>query len=298
MKIAFLVAASVSVALAADPAALLRSGRQAARHGEWGKAETLLSRAEDGARLLDDPSLELAARVARVDLRLAADENDSAVTLLPPLPRRQVAAADSAVWHLASARVHLARGNASQAMTESDMALAAADRAKEKPLRSAAAATQGRARLAQGDVDGARSSWKAARCLADDIPALEAGAALLEARIALASGRSSDAAKAVARSMSSWRAQQDVGGVLAALPLQAEISMRTGDLAAAGESWDALARIAETARLPRVAVRALLQAARSDTSNGQQRRERARTILQQARLDEGSLPPDLQALLR
>lgn len=298
MRAALLVAASISVACAADPAALLRSGRQAARSGEWDKAETLLTRAEEGARLLDDASLELAARVARVDLRLAADENDSAATLLPPLPRRQVAAADSAVWHLACARVHLARGNASQAMTESDMARAAADRAKEKPLRSAAAATQGRARLAQGDVDGAKSSWKAARRLADDIPSLEAGSATLEAHIALASGRASDAAKAVARAMASWRTQQDVGGILATLPLQAEISSRAGDIAAAGESWDALARIAETARLPRVAVRALLQATRSDSSNGQVRRERARAILHQARLDEGSLPPDLQALLR
>jgi|GEM_PF-7040650 len=298
MKTALLVALTVSVVFAANPAALLRSGRQAARNGDWNKAEALLSRAEDGARLLDDPSLTLAARIARIDLRLAAEENDSAEALIPQLPLRNVAAADSAVWHLVRARVRLAQGSPGQALTESDLACAAADHAREKPLRSVSAAVQGRARLAQGDLDGAESSWKMARRNADGIPALEAGTAALEARIALARNRPDDAAKAIARAMASWRSQQDVGGVLATLPLQAEIDLRTGNAGAAGESWSAAAHIAETSMLPRVAVRSLLQANASDPSGAPERRNRARAILQQAGIQEGSLPSDLQALLR
>lgn len=285
-------------ALATDPAAFLRSGKQAARGGEWSKAESHLVRAEDGARLVDDVSLELAARIARVDLRLTAEESDSAATLLPELPSRQIPAADSAAWHLARARVSLAAGDRATAATESAIAVELARRAKESPLVSAAWLVRGRVLLARSDLEGARSAWKKGRSEADDVPALEAAASVLEARIALARGDSRNAAKASQRALVLWRSAQDVGGVLSALPLRAEVDRLAGASASALESWIAAARIAESTRLPRVAVRAQLQAAALDPASAESRRARAREILQAANLPDSSLAPELREQLR
>jgi len=285
-------------ALAADPAAFLRSGRQAARAGQWSKAESQLLRAEEGARQTDDASLELAARLARVDLRLAADEHDSAASLLPALPLRAVATADSAVWHLARARVALARGERGEAMTESDIALRLADRADESPLLSAAAVVRGRAQLAQGDLDAAASSLRKARSEADDILPLQASVAALQARLALARGEAREAAKAADRSLALWREAQDVGGVLATLPLRADIDIALGSSASALESWNASARIAESSGLPRVAIRSHLRAARLDAASSGTRVERAREILRSSGIPLASLPAELQEPLR
>lgn len=284
--------------LAADPAAFLRSGRQAARTGQWAKAESQLLRAEEGARQLDDASLELASRLARVDLRLAADEFDSASALLPALPLRGVAVADSAVWHLARARVALARRSGGDAMTESDIALRLARRADESPLLSAAALVRGRAQLAQGDIKAAESSLRQARSEAGRIGTLQASVAALQARIALARGDAREAARAADRSLALWREAQDVGGVLATLPLRADIDIALGATASALESWNASARIAESSGLPRVAIRSHLRIARLDASAGAGRIERAREILRSSGVPLESLPTDLQEPLR
>lgn len=296
MSAALLLAVAACVQ-AVDPSAFLRSGRAAARSGDWSRAEIQLARAEQGARLLDDPSLELAARIARVDLRLSADETDSAAALLPPLPRRAVAPADTAVWRLARARTALARGDRDAALTESNFAVAAARRADEAPLLSAAWLVRGRALLERGDVDGAATAWKKGRSAADDVASLEASAATLEARIALARGRTRDAQRAGERALARWRAAQDVGGILSTLPVRARIDQEAGAVDAALESWSSAARIAESTGLPRVAVRAHLQAAGLGGPESDSHRARARAVLDAAGLPASTLPADLAGQL-
>lgn len=288
----------VGASIAADPAAFLRSGRQAARTGQWAKAEAQLLRAEGGARLVDDASLELAARLARVDLRLSAEEFDSASALLPALPSREVGVADSAVWHLSRARVALGRGERSEAVTESDIAFRLADRADESPLLAATALVRGRAQLAQGDLKGAEASWKKARSETGRIGVLEASAAALQARIALARGETRDAAKAADRSLTLWRQAQDVGGILATLPLRADIDIALGANASALESWNASARIAESSGLPRVAIRSHLRISHLDATTSAEHVERAKEILRSSGIPLASLPADLQEPLR
>lgn len=295
---AALVALAIASASAASPAALLRAGRQEARAGSWAKADDLFLRAEDGARLLDDATLELAARLARIDLRLTAEEPDSAAALLPALPKRAIPVADSAVWHLARARVALAKDDLPTAREASLAAHQAADRGDERPLRSVASVVLGRALLAGGDLDGATRAWKDARRRADDVPALEASAASLEARLELARNRPIQATTAIERSLSLWRVEQDVGGILGALPLRAQVASAQGDSAAARETWDAAAHIAERTGLPRGAVRACLMAGAASPAAAATRQARAREILKASGLPSGQLAPDLQALLR
>jgi len=293
-----LVAFGIASVSAASPAALLRAGRQEARAGSWAKADDLLLRAEDGARLLDDARLELAARCARIDLRLVAEEPDSAAALLPELPKRAIPVADSAVWHLARARVALARSDLPAAREAALAARQAADRSDECPLRSVTSVVLGRALLAGGDLEGATRAWKDARRRADDVPALDASVAALEARLELARQRPVQAAAAIERSLSLWRAEQDVGGILGALPLRAQVAAAQGDSAAARETWDAAARIAERTGLPRAAVRACLMAGAASPAAAATRRTRAQEILKASGLPTDQLAPDLQALLR
>lgn len=295
--VAILVLAATA-SFAASPAAFLRSGRQAAREARWEKAEAFFQRAESGARLLDDASMELAARSARIDLRLGAEEVDSAAALLSPLPRRALSAADSAVWNLSHARVALARRSLPEARTFADAAQDQACRSKEAPLRSVASATLARTLLESGDLDEATKAWKKARRHADDVPALEASSAALEARLLLARGDVAKATKAADRSLALWRSGNDIAGVLATLPLRAAIATSATDTAAARESWDAAAHIAETTRLPLAAVRAHLMSASSNPAAGAARRDRARQILSASGLDASRLDPSLRELLR
>lgn len=293
-----ILALAATATFAASPAAFLRSGRLAARDARWDKAEELFLRAESGARLLDDASLELAARSARVDLRLSAEEFDSAAALLGPLPRRALSAADSAVWNLSHARVALARRSLPEARSFAEASRDQACRSKEDPLRSVAWATLSRSLLESGDLEGASKAWKKARSAADDVPALEASAAALEARLLLARGETAKATKAADRSLALWRSGNDIAGVLATLPLRASIATAAADSAAARESWDAAAHIAERTGLPRAAVRAHLMAAAANPSAGDPRRDRARQILSASGLDASRLDPTLRELLR
>ena len=293
-----LMALFATTSFAASPAAFLRSGRQAAREARWEKAEELFLRAESGARLLDDASLELAARSARIDLRLGAEEIDSAAALLPPLPRRALSAADSAVWNLSHARVALARRALPEARSFAESSQDQACRSKEAPLRSVASATLSRVLLESGDLEGATKAWKKARGAADDVPALEATSAALEARLLTARGQHAKATKAADRSLSLWRSGNDIAGVLSTLPLRASIATSAADTAAARESWDAAAHIAERTGLPKVAVRAHLMAADANPSAGGPRRERARQILSASGIDASRLDPSLRELLR
>lgn len=293
-----LMALTTTATLAASPAAFLRSGRLAARDARWDKAEELFLRAESGARLLDDASLELAARSARIDLRLGAEEVDSAAALLVPLPRRALSAADSAVWNLSHARVALARRNLPEARAFAEASQDLACRSKETPLRSVASATLSRALLESGDLEGATKAWKKARGWADDVPSLEAGAAAMEARLLLARGDHSRATKAADRSLALRRSDNDIAGVLATLPLRASVATAAADTAAARESWDAAAHIAERTGLPLAAVRAHLMAAAANPAAGDARRDRARQILSASGLDASRLDPTLRERLR
>jgi len=298
MTVVALAWSLASVAMATNPASLLRAAREEARAGAWSKAEKLLVRVEEGARLLDDPSLELAARVTRIDLRLTAEEFDSAYALLPVLPRRSISTADSAVWHLARARVALARGDIPAAKTAAEEASGAAKRADEDPLTSVASAVLGRVLLASGDLEGATKAWKRARSDADGVPALDANAATLEARIELAGNHSTKASKAIEISLRLWRSQQDVGGILGALPVRAQLALADRDTGAAREAWDAAAHIAEETGLPRTAIRARLMAASASPSCASARIDRVREILKASGLTESQLPTDLQPLLK
>lgn len=289
---------AATAAFAADPAAHLRSGRQAARMGDWTKAESRLLHAEEGARLLDDASLLIAARAARIDLRLTAEETDSAAALLIPLPSRPVARADSAVWHLSNARIALARGDDATASSESDNAVRTATRAKEAPLLCAAHIVRSRVLLARGDRDGAVASWKKARGRTGRIGVLEASVAAQESRIALAKGDLGTASKAAERSLQFWRASQDVGGLLATLPLRAEIDQAAGSTPSALESWTSQVGIAESTGLPRLALRAHLKVAQLDPTSAQLHQDRAREILRTSGLAARSLSPELQGQLR
>lgn len=293
-----LMALTTTATLAASPAAFLRSGRLAARDARWDKAEELFLRAESGARLLDDASLELAARSARIDLRLGAEEFDSAAALLVPLPRRALSAADSAVWNLSHARVALARRNLPEARAFAEASRDLACRSKETPLRSVASATLSRALLESGDLEGATKAWKKARGWADDVPSLEAGAAAMEARLLLAGGDHAQATKAADRSLALRRSDNDIAGVLATLPLRASVATAAADTAAARESWDAAAHIAERTGLPLAAVRAHLMAAAANPAAGDARRDRARQILSASGLDASRLDPTLRERLR
>jgi len=292
-----LAAAGLAVA-APNPAGFLRAGRAEARAGSWARAEDLLTRAEESARLLDDPSLALAARVARVDLRLTAEEFDSAAALLPALPARAVSSGDSAVWHLVQARTALARGDLSSAGTFAENGRACARRSREASLRSLAAIVSGRVLLAAGDRDGARKRLKEANRDADDIPGLDASTAALEARLELADNHPAKALAAIERALDLWRAAQDVGGVLGALPVRAQIALAQGDTAAARETWDAAAHTAERTGLPRGAVRARLMAAAASPSCAEDRRARAREILRSSGLRPDQFPSDLREPLR
>lgn len=293
-----ILALAATVPFAATPAAFLRSGRQAAREARWEKAEELFLRTESQARLLDDASLELAARSARIDLRLGAEELDSAEALLTPLPRRALSAGDSAAWNLSHARVALARRKLPEARAFAEAAQDQACRSKETPLRSVASATLSRALLESGDLEGATKAWKKARRSADDVPALEASSAALEARLALARGDAGKATKAADLSLSLWRSSNDIAGVLATLPLRAAIATASADTAAARESWDAAAHIAETTGLPLTAMRSHLMASSANPAAGAARRERARQILSASGLDASRLDPALRELLR
>lgn len=297
-RVVAITALAATASFAASPAAFLRSGRLAARDARWEKAEELFLRAESGARLLDDASLELAARSARIDLRLGAEEFDSAAALLDPLPRRALSAADSAVWNLSHARVALARRNLPEARAFAEASQDQACRSKETPLRSVASATLSRALLESGDLDGATKAWKKARGWADDVPALEASAAALEARLLQARGETTKATKAADRALALRRSDNDVAGVLATLPLRAAIATAAQDTAAARESWDAAAHIAERTGLPLAAVRAHLMAAAANPAAGASRRDRARQILSASGLDASRLEPSLREQLR
>lgn len=299
MKIAPLLLALGSLSWAApNPAGLLRAGRAEARAGAWSRAEELLLRAEENAHLLDNPSLALAARIVRIDLRLVAEELDSATALLPVLPARAVACGDSATWYLVHARTALARGDLASARALSDSGRATARRSREAPLRSLAAVISGRVLLAGSDRDGARKRLKEARRDADDLPALEAAAHNLEARLELAENHPAKALQAIEKALDLWRSSQDIGGILGTLPLRAQVASAQGDTAAARESWDAIAHTSEQTGLPRSAVRARLMAAQASPSCAAARRLRAREILQSSGLRPEQFAPDLQEHLR
>lgn len=283
---------------APNPAGLLRAGRAEARAGSWSRAEDLLSRSEEQAHLLDDPSLVLAARIARVDLRLVAEEFDSATAMLPVLPSRAVSCGDSAAWLLVRARTALAQGDLPKARILSDSSRLTARRSGEASLRSLSAVVSGRVHLVGGDRQGARARLKEARRDADGIPGLEASVHLLDARLELAENRPAKALQAVENALSLWRSTQDIGGILAALPVRAQVAVAQGDSAAARESWDALAHIAEQTGLPRSAVRARLMAGEASPSSAPARRLRAREILQSSGLRPEQFAPEWQESLR
>ncbi|MCB9495693.1 MAG: hypothetical protein H6686_02290 [Fibrobacteria bacterium] len=276
--------------MAASPAAWLRAGRSEAREGSWSKAEELLVRAESEARLLDDPSLQLAARLSRVNLRLVALEIDSASALVPTLPRRWLSTADTANWLLTRSRVALAGDQTREGLRLADSALALSLRTKETPLRASAAIVAGRARWMNGDARGAAKLLKKARRWTDDEIQLEAAALQLESHLQQTSGSPEKSLRAIRQSLDLWRSAGDVAGVLAALPQRATLALSSGDSSTARETWDALAEIARGTGLPLQAIRALEASAKASPDGAAERLRLANQIRQESGLSIDTAP--------
>ena len=228
----------------------IQQGRDQARTGAWSQAEASFLSAEASARLLDDRSAILESRLLRVDLRLLAQEIDSAKSIFLPLPHQRVDRADSALWHMADARIQQAQGKPGSEPART--ALEKARRGSDKALTSYALLVNSRASLLGGSIPDAEAALEEASRLAGKLRFLRIRIAAARCRLELAKNRPVPALAAAMESQNLAREETDVASIVAILPLRARSEELSGDILLAMETWEALRDLAETTglRLP------------------------------------------------